>query len=128
MGSAVHVRVIWHRAAEFHSATINIGTSVEIEITHPLQQIPDVAFVRLKDVPHDCALPQKVGQASHVEGIQHVDFEKEVVADVVAIERHPLDEIDVRNEWSLFVGYGTAVADGKSVVYRQVKLTKVTID
>ncbi len=75
-----------------------------------------MAFVGLDDLLHNRALSQEVCQASHVEWVQHVNFEEELVADVIAIERDTLDKSDMPNEGAFSLVHIAAVADCKSMV------------
>lgn len=75
-----------------------------------------MAFIRLDDLFHNRALPQKVCQASHVKRVQHIDFEKEFVADVITVEGDTLDQGDVSNEGDFSLVHIAAVADCESMV------------
>jgi hypothetical protein len=56
-----------------------------------------VAFVRLEYAIQNSTLVEEVGESGHVHGIEHVDFEKDLVSDVISEERHALDQRDVAN-------------------------------
>ena len=75
-----------------------------------------MAFVRLDDLLHDRALSQKVCQASHVERVQHVYFEKELVADFITVEGDALDKSDVSDKRDSSFVHVAAVADCKGMV------------
>ena len=75
-----------------------------------------MALIRLDDLFHDCALPQKVCQASHVEWVQQIDFEEKLVADVITVEGNTLDETDVPDEGWFSLVHIAAVADCKGMV------------
>ena len=75
-----------------------------------------MAFVWLENLLHNRALPQKVCQTGHVEWIQHVDFEKIPIADIIAVEGDTLDESDVSNEDNFFLVHIAAIADCKGMV------------
>ena len=51
-----------------------------------------------------------------MERVQHVYLEKELIADIVAIERNASDESDMSNKGNLSLEHVTAVANGKGAV------------
>ncbi|KAI7508560.1 hypothetical protein KC364_g86 [Hortaea werneckii] len=52
--------------ANFARIQFNISTSVQVEITHPLQQVLQMGLVRLENLLHDRALLKQVGDSSDV--------------------------------------------------------------
>ncbi|KAI7456565.1 hypothetical protein KC368_g93 [Hortaea werneckii] len=71
----------------FGSIQLNVGTSVQVEITHPLQQVLQMGLVRLEDLLHDGALLKQVGESCHMLRIEQIDFQEVPVADMVTKER-----------------------------------------
>ena len=51
-----------------------------------------------------------------MEWVQHIYFEKEFIADIVAIERNASDESDMSYKGNFSLVHVTAVANGKSTV------------
>ena len=51
-----------------------------------------------------------------MEWVQHVNFEKELVADTITVEGDTLDKSDVPNEGGFALVHVAAVANCKSVV------------
>ena len=51
-----------------------------------------------------------------MEWIQQVNFEKEIVADMIAVERNALDEGDMSNEGNLSLVHVAAVANREGMV------------
>ena len=59
--------------------------------------------------------------------VEHVDLQEELVADVIPVKRHTLDEGDVRHELGLAIVHIAAVADGQSIVNRQMNLVNMRV-
>jgi hypothetical protein len=88
-----------------------------------------VALVGLDDLLQHGALVQQVGEARHVRRIQEVDFQEELVADVVAEEGHALDERNVADELRGGTVVGVApVGDGEGVVDGEAEVVDVLVD
>lgn len=116
MRDVIQSIVFWNRGTKFDFTAIDVCTSVKIVVTHPLQEILHVAFVRLKNFLHDCSLAQEIGQASHVKRIEHVDLEEEFVANIIAIERHTLDKTDMGDKRSLAIVHVSAITHSKGMI------------
>jgi hypothetical protein len=70
---------------------------------------------------------QKIGESRHMHRIEHVDFQKGLVPDVVPKEGHALDEGDMANVYRLSIVCVTSVGGGESVVNRGTKVEDVGI-
>ncbi len=57
--------------------------------------------------------------------VQHVDFEKEFVANIITIEGYTFDESDVSNEGDFSFEHIPAVADRKGTVNGQIELADI---
>jgi hypothetical protein len=86
----IYLIAIWDWESELDFRAVDIGTSVQIVIAHPLQQILEMAFVRLKDAIQNSSLVQEICKPSHMHGIEHIHLEEELVSYIVAVEWDPL--------------------------------------
>lgn len=80
-----------------------------------------MSFVRLKFPFHDNTLLEKICQSRHDNGIEHVDLQKETIADMKAVERDALDQGNPSHEICVVSMLITAVADGQSMINGQMK-------
>lgn len=87
-----------------------------------------MALVRLKDAVEDGSLMQEIGEPCHMCGIQQIDFEKDLVADIVTIEWHTFDQGDMSNIDGLSIIGVSAICSGKRVVNRGAKTPHVRVD
>ena len=58
MRDVVELIVFWNRCTKSDFTAIDICTSVQIVVAHPLQKVLHMTFVRLKHLFHDCPLAQ----------------------------------------------------------------------
>lgn len=80
-----------------------------------------MCFIWLEFALHDNALLEEIGQASHYDGVEHVDLEKEAVSDVVTVEWNALDKSDPGNEPSIFSILIPPVADSQGMINGQMQ-------
>ena len=100
-----------NRSPKDYLLTINISTSIQVIVSHPLKQILKMSFVRLEYFLHDSNLSQDIGQARHDHRIQDVYLQVELISYVESIEGNPLDESDARDVLRVTIVHISAVAN-----------------
>lgn len=84
--------MFWHWSAKCCMGGVEIVAAKQIVVDHKLRKVLQVRFVRLEFVLENCALLEQVGQACHDHGVEHVDLEKELIANMVPIKWYAFDE------------------------------------
>lgn len=69
---------------------------VQVRIEHELEEERDVVFENVELRSENCTAPQALRKAFLVDRVDHVNFEKRFVADVVPVERYSLAQYDER--------------------------------
>jgi hypothetical protein len=118
--------VLRHRDTEVDFLTINVPTSVEIVVGHPLKKVLKMGFIWLEDLLHDHTLSEQVCQSSHYHRVEHVDFQEVLIAHVIAIEGNALYKCDTGNILIFSIVDVSAIADTKSVIYRKMQSMYIT--
>lgn len=70
---------------------------------------------------HHRTLVQEIGETDDVEGVQDINLEEESVANMVPIERNTFHQGNVCHESSPPIVGVTTVADGQSMIDREMK-------
>lgn len=109
-------------------ATINVGTTIEIVIDHPLWQVLQMSLEGLKYPFHDHTLAKKIRKSGHDHGIQHVDLQKVAIPDSEAVEGYAFHQSDTRNGLVFSIVDISTIADGKCVVNGEVQSMYVCPD
>jgi hypothetical protein len=56
-----------------------------------------MALIRLENTVQDRALVEKVCEPSHMQRVEQVDLQEQLISNVITVERHPFDKRDVSN-------------------------------
>jgi hypothetical protein len=75
-----------------------------------------MALIRLQNAVHDGALVEQVGEPRHVERIEHIDLQEDLVSNTVPKKGHALDQCDVSDIDRLAVVWIAAVGGGERMV------------
>ena len=89
------VAKLWDGTPKADSLARDYPATVQVVVAHPLQQVLEMAFVRLNDPCENGALDKKVGKPRHETGVAQVHFEEASVSNMVPVEGYSFDERDV---------------------------------
>ena len=111
-------KVLWDWRAEFCLATLDIRTTIQIIVAHPLRDVLQMALVGLKRTVHHSTLKQEVRQSSHIERIEQIYFEEKLISHMVSIKRNTFHQSDMRNKGWFFANIVITVAHCQRMINR----------
>ena len=87
-----------------------------------------MALIWLEDAVEDGALVQQVCEARHVEWVEHIDFQENLVSNTVSKEGYTLDKRYVANVDRLSIVCISAVRGGEGVVNGGAEVQNIRVD
>jgi hypothetical protein len=124
----IYLVTVWNGPSELYFGAIDVVTPVQVVVAHPLQEILQMTLIWLEHLVQDCSLVQKIGETGHVHRIEHVDFQKGLVPNVVPKEGHAFDKRDVTDIKRLSIVCVAAVGVGEGMVNRGTKIEDVGVN
>lgn len=80
--------MLWDRGTKGSVRRVEIVATVQIVVNHKLCEILQMSLVRLKFLLQNGTLLEKICQSRHDNRVEHVNFQKEAIANMEPIERH----------------------------------------
>jgi len=126
--SGIYLFAVWNGSPELDFCAVNPVASVQVVVAHPLQEVLQVTLIWLEHPVQDCSLMQQVGKPSHMHGVEHIDFQENLVSNTVSKEGNTLDERYVANVYRLSIVCISAVRGGEGVINGGAEIQNVRVD